>query len=394
MPELRFDGVDGPKVAIAHDYLTQRGGAEKVVLSMSRAFPDAPIYTLLYDAANTYPEFADRDIRVSPLNRVALLRKHHRAALPVLPWAAGAMFVDADVVVTSSSGWAHGFRTNGRKLVHCHTPAHWLYALDHYLKPDGDRFKRAVLKIGSPMLKSWDQGAAETVDRYLAVSTAIKDRIRTAYGIDAGVLHSPVAMNPHAEVDPVPALQPWMSDGAEPFYLCVSRLMAYKNVDAVVGAFARSGRRLVVVGHGPEAARIERMKTDNVMLLSALTDEQMAWLYRSCRALVAASYEDFGLTPIEAAVSGRPSVVLRWGGFLDTVVDGVTGMFFDSPDADSIAAALDRFEATRFDPDALRAHAQRFTEQRYAQALYEAIDELAADTGSHLPTSGTPPARR
>lgn len=378
-PPHRYDGVDGPRVAIAHDYLTQRGGAEKVVLSMSKAFPDAPIYTLLYDPEGTYPEFADRDIRVSPLNRVSVLRKHHRAALPVLPFAANAMFVDADVVVTSSSGWAHGFKTDGRKLVHCHTPAHWLYAKEHYLKPDGDLLKRAALAVGSPLLTRWDQRAAGTVDRYLAVSTAIKARIKTAYGIDAGVLPSPIAMKPHAAAEPVPELRDWVTDGqpAAPFYLCVSRLMAYKNVDAVVGAFADTDRRLVVVGHGPEAAHLERMKTPNVTMLSALTDGQMAWLYQSCRALIAASYEDFGLTPIEAAVSGKPAVVLRWGGFLDTVVEGATGVFFDRPAPDAIADALDRFEACEFDPDKLRAHAERFTEQRYAESLYAAVDELA-----------------
>lgn len=384
-PPHRYDGSDGPRVAIAHDYLTQRGGAEKVVLSMSKAFPDAPIYTLLYDPEGTYPEFADRDIRVSPLNRVSAFRKHHRAALPVLPFAASAMFVDADVVVTSSSGWAHGFRTNGVKLVHCHTPAHWLYAREHYLKPDGDLLKRAALKVGSPLLKSWDRRAASSVDRYLAVSTAIKHRIRDAYGIDADVLPSPIAMKPHTASEPVPELQDWATDGGAPFYLCVSRLMAYKNVDAVVGAFADTDRRLVVVGHGPEATRIERMKTPNVRMLSALTDGQMAWLYQSCRALIAASYEDFGLTPIEAAVSGRPAVVLRWGGFLDTVIEGTTGMFFDRPAADSIAEALDRFEACEFDPDKLRSHAQRFTEQRYAESLYAAVDALTAQQNPDRP---------
>lgn len=384
-PPHRYDGSDGPRVAIAHDYLTQRGGAEKVVLSMSKAFPDAPIYTLLYDPEGTYPEFADRDIRVSPLNRVSAFRKHHRAALPVLPFAASAMFVDADVVVTSSSGWAHGFRTNGVKLVHCHTPAHWLYAREHYLKPDGDLLKRAALKVGSPLLKSWDRRAASSVDRYLAVSTAIKHRIRDAYEIDADVLPSPIAMKPHTASEPVPELQDWATDGGAPFYLCVSRLMAYKNVDAVVGAFADTDRRLVVVGHGPEATRIERMKTPNVRMLSALTDGQMAWLYQSCRALIAASYEDFGLTPIEAAVSGRPAVVLRWGGFLDTVIEGTTGMFFDRPAADSIAEALDRFEACEFDPDKLRSHAQRFTEQRYAESLYAAVDALTAQQNPDRP---------
>ena len=375
--QRRYDGVDGPRVAIAHDYLTQRGGAEKVVLSMSRAFPDAPIYTQLYDPAGTYPEFADRDVRVSPLNRVALFRKHHRAALPILPAVASSMFVDADVVVTSSSGWAHGFRTNGAKLVHCHTPAHWLYTPDMYLKDDGDRLKRALLKVSSPSLKAWDRRAALSCDRYLAVSTMIKGRIKDAYGVDADVLPSPVAMRTDVDVAPVPAVVPWAA-GDQPFYLCVSRLLPYKNVDKVVRAFAGSDRKLVVVGRGPEAGNIAQIATPNVMMLSDLTDAQMAWLYQSCRALIAASYEDYGLTPIEAAVWGKPAVALRWGGFLDTVLDGVTGTFFDEPQADSIAAALDRFDVQSYDSDVIRKHADQFTEQRYAERLYEAVDELAA----------------
>ena len=149
----RYDGVDGPRVAIAHDYLTQRGGAEKVVLSMSRAFPNAPIYTMLYDPGNTYPEFADLDVRVSKFNMVAPLRKNHRAALPVLPAVANSMFIDADVVVTSSSGWAHGFRTNGRKLVHCHSPARWLYLPEMYLGDDSSVVKRAGLAVTTPYLR-------------------------------------------------------------------------------------------------------------------------------------------------------------------------------------------------------------------------------------------------
>ncbi len=370
-----YDGVDGPRVVIAHDYLTQRGGAEKVVLSMSKAFPDAPIYTLLYDPAGTYPEFADRDVRVSPLNRIGFFRKNHRAALPLLPAVSSSMFVDADVVVTSSSGWAHGFRTDGVKLVHCHTPAHWLYTPQMYLKDEGDQLKRGLLKVAGPALRAWDRRAARTVDRYLAVSTMIKDRIKDAYDIEADVLPSPVAMSTDVEVAPVPAVADW-AGGEEPFYLCVSRLLPYKNVDKVVRAFAGTDRRLVVVGRGPEAGHIESIRTPNVALLSDLTDAQMAWLYRSCRALIAASYEDYGLTPIEAAVWGKPAVVLRWGGFLDTVIDAVTGTFFDEAQADSIAAALDHFATQSFDPEVIRKHADQFTEQRYAERLYRAVDEL------------------
>jgi glycosyltransferase involved in cell wall biosynthesis len=375
----RYDGIDGPRVAIAHDYLTQRGGAEKVVLSMSRAFPFAPIYTLLYEPTTTYPEFAERDIRVSRLNRFAPLRKNHRAALPVLPVAARSVFIDADVVVTSSSGWAHGFRTSGRKLVHCHSPARWLYLPEQYLG-DSSVLKRAALRGSSPYLRSWDRRAALSCDRYLAVSSEIQSRIADVYGIEADVLPSPVAMTRSDRLEPVPEVQRWLrtDEPENAFYLCVSRLLPYKNVDAIVRAFSGTDRRLVVVGRGPQADALQRMKTPNVLIVSDLTDAQMAWLYRSCRALIAASYEDYGLTPIEAGVWGRPSVVLRWGGFLDTVEEGVTGVYFDQPEPAEIADALDRFEETSFDPDKIARHTEQFTEAGFAQALYTAVDELAS----------------
>ena len=133
----------------------------------------------------------------------------------------------------------------------------------------------------------------------------------------------------------------------------------------------------MVVGPRPEASA-SRLKTPNVLMLSDLTDAQMAWLYKPCRALVAASYEDFGLTPIEAGVWGRPTVALRWGGFLDTVEEGVTGVYFDRPEPASIAGALDRFETMAFDPDTIRHHVEQFTEERYAEKLYAAVDDLAA----------------
>lgn len=381
-PVGSYNGVDGPRVAIAHDYLTQRGGAEKVVLSMSRAFPDAPIYTLLYDPPNTYPEFADRDIRVSRLNSLGVFRKHHRAALPILPFAANSMHIDADVVLTSSSGWAHGFQTNGRKLVHCHSPARWLYLSDMYLGEDSGLLKRTLLAATSGRLRAWDRRAALSCDRYMAVSTVVQGRIADAYGISADVLFSPVAMSRSSTTEPIPELLQWLSadgesDPDEAFYLCVSRLLPYKNVDAVVGAFAGRSERLVVVGRGPDAERIAAAKTPNVLMLSDLTDGQMTWLYQHCRALMAASHEDYGLTPIEAGVWGKPSIVLRWGGFLDTVDEGITGMYFDEPEAAAIADALDRFATSYFDPDKVRRHFDQFTEERYAEFLYGAVDELA-----------------
>nr|WP_163807424.1 glycosyltransferase [Mycolicibacterium anyangense] len=365
-------------VAIAHDYLTQRGGAEKVVLAISRAFPEAPIYTLLYEPEGTYPEFADRDIRVSPLNRVGPLRRHHRAALPVLPFAAQAMTVDADLVITSSSGWAHGFRTTGEKLVYCYSPARWLYASDMYLGEGAGVMKRAVLAALGPYLKRWDKRAALSCQRYVAISSVTQTRIRDAYGIDAPVLPAPVAMTGAERATTIDDVTDWLArsgaqrpDGA--FYLCVSRLLPYKNVDQVVRAFADLDRRLIVVGRGPEAERIRALAPANVLMLEGLSDSEMVWLYQNCRAVVAASYEDYGLTPIEAGVWGRPSIVLRWGGFVDTVIDGGTGVFFDRPEASEIARAVRLLESSRFDEGEIRGAMERFSEARFIDGLRSEI---------------------
>ena len=370
----KYDGVDGPRVAIAHDYLTQLGGAEKIVLSMSRAFPDAPIYTMLYDPETTYPEFAERDVRVSAANKFAPLRKHHRAGLPIFPLIAQSVFIDADVVLTSTSGWAHGFRTNGRKLIYCYSPARWLYLSDKYLGEESSLAKRAGLALTRPYLKAWDRRQALAADKYYAISTLIKGRIADIYGIDSEVMFAPVAMSQSYTTEPIAELE----SSGEGFYLVVSRLLPYKNVDVIVRAFAGTDRRLVVVGKGPDDERLREMKTPNVLMLSDLTDGQMAWLYKNCRALLAASYEDYGLTPIEAGVWGRPSVALRFGGFLDTIDEGVTGMYFDEPEPRAIADALDRFEAATFDADNIRRHVEQFTEDVFTQKLHTAVDKLAA----------------
>jgi len=380
-------GQDGPRVAIAHDYLTQLGGAEKTVLNMSKAFPDAPIYTMLYDPDATFPEFRDLDVRTSAVNKVRPLRQHHRAALPILPFIARSVFIDADVVLTSSSGWAHGFRTNGRKLVYCHSPARWLYQAETYLGDHGNRLARAGLRATSRYLRAWDLSSALNSDRYLANSTQIKGRIHDAYGIDADVVFPPVSMSVADSVEPIAEVLDWLGgeaaadspDGS--FYLVVSRLLPYKNVDAIVGSFAGTDRRLVVVGRGPQAERLRAMKPDNVVMLSDLSDGALAWLYKNCQAIIAASYEDYGLTPLEAGVWGRPAIALRFGGFLDTIHEDVSGMYFEEPTSDAIYQALDRFESMKFDPDKVRNHIQQFSQEAFSEKLHSAVGDLAARAG-------------
>jgi glycosyltransferase involved in cell wall biosynthesis len=359
------------EVALVHDYLTQRGGAERVVLSMVAAFPGAPIHTSLYDPDATFPQFAALDVRPFPLNRVGRLRAHHRLALPVLAPAFSRLSVDAEVTICSSSGWAHGARVSGRKVVYCYTPARWLYQPDRYLG-GASRGSAAVLSALAPALKRWDHRAAATADRYLVISRAVRARVRDLYGIEAEILHPPVDLDTDGPAQPVPGLEPG-------FFLCVSRLLPYKNVEAVVAAFGRlPERRLVVVGSGPLAASITAGAPPNVSMAGQVDDAALRWLYRSAAGLVAASHEDFGLTPVEAAAFGKPAAALRWGGFLDTTVEGTTGVFFDEPEPEAIARSIEQLAATAWDADRLRDHADRFSGERFTTRLQQVVDEERA----------------
>lgn len=362
-------GLTRPRVAIAHDYLTQRGGAERVVLEMARAFPDATIHTTLYDPETTFPEFRDHDIRVSPLNRVGLLRRNHRAALPFLAFASSRLRIDADLVIASTSGWAHGFPTTGRKLVYCHAPARWLYQSERYLGSDPRRSPvgLALLALRAP-LRAWDQRAARTGDAYLANSNVVRERIRDAYGIDSEVLPPPFAVATTGEREPVPEAADW-TDG---FHLVVSRLMPYKNVDVVIEAFAGLPERLLVIGAGPLLDQLRTSAPDNVRIATNLSDAQMRWAYEHAVALVAASHEDFGLTPLEAGAFGKPTLALRAGGYLDTIAEGVNGIFFDEPTRNAIRDAVRLAGARAWDPATIRQHADGFSPARFAERILHA----------------------
>jgi glycosyltransferase involved in cell wall biosynthesis len=374
-----------PTVAIAHDYLTQRGGAERVVLAMLRAFPEATVYTTLYDPNGTYPEFKDVRIVTSPLNRFRFLRKNHRAALPLLAWAARRMRIDADVLLVSSSGWAHGFPTSGYKLVYCHAPARWLYQTDTYLGYSAMRSpKGAVVTALKPWLRRWDRRAAVTADRYLTNSTVVRQRVLQTYGIDATVLPAPHGIT-DGHLEPIPEVAGWSS-----YYLVVSRLLPYKNVDAVIAAFAEMpDERLLVVGAGPEEDRLRRIAPSNVRLAKQLTDAQMRWAYAHSTALVAPSIEDYGLTPLEAGAFGRPTVALRGGGYLDTVAEGLSGLFFDAATPEAIRSAVRTAYEHSWDEVAIGVHVEQFGEQQFRAALQGAVAELlpAPALSSGLPSA-------
>jgi glycosyltransferase involved in cell wall biosynthesis len=355
-------------IALVHDYLTQRGGAERVVLSMTRAFPEAPIYTSLYEPSRTFPEFLNARVVPTALNHVAPLRHHHRLALPLLATTFDRLRVDADVALCSSSGWAHGASVTGRKVVYCHTPARWLYQTSTYL----GRGRSAALAPVRPLLRSWDRRAAATADRYLVNSRAVQQRVWDAYGVDSDVVPPPPSLHPAGPMAPPPGV----TDGG--FLLCVSRLIRYKNVGAVVAAFRYlPDLELVVAGTGREERSLRAHAPPNVRFVGTVDDEQLRWLYAHAQGVVSASREDFGLTPLEAAGFGVPSAVLRWGGFLDTVVEGETGYFFEEPHAPLIASTVRRLVVNRPPAARLLEKADEFSEETFIRRITDVARSVA-----------------
>ena len=363
------------RIAIAHDYLTQKGGAERVVLALHRMWPDAPIYTTFYDPEGTFPEFKDAHIVTSPLNRVGLLRKDPRRALPLLPLASSLMHVKEPIAVVSTSGWAHGFRYDGATLVYCHTPARWVYLLDDYLGEEGrNSIKGRIARVLRPGLQMWDRAAVRRRSRYVANSTVVKERIEDVYGLEGvDLVFPPHSVSTEGPQESIPGAERLAEDG---FLLSVARLMPYKHVDVAIEAAARSGRPLVVIGKGPEEARLRTMAGEDVVFGQDLTDAQLRWAYVHATALIAASHEDFGITPLEASAWGVPTVALRAGGYLDTIVEGVNGVFVEEPNVDAVAAGVERMLAADWDRDAVRGHADRFSEEAFARQIRALVAEL------------------
>jgi glycosyltransferase involved in cell wall biosynthesis len=361
-------------VAIVHDYLTQQGGAERVVLALMRAFPDAELHTSLYNPSATFPEFRRYTVRTMPINTLPPLRRHHRAALPLLAPSFSSYRVDADLVICSSSGWAHGVRAKGRKVVYCHAPARWLYQSDLYLalgnRVTGGRRTavRAALGVLKRPLMSWDGRAAQTAAMYIVNSRKVQRQVHELYGIDAHVIAPPVPTLAGLPEAPIPGIEPG-------FLLCVSRLLPYKNVDVLLKSMSLlRGHRLVIAGAGPEESRLRALSPPNAKLVGNIGDDQLAWLYHNCRALIAPSYEDFGLAPIEAAAFGKPSVALAWGGFLETIRDGELGVLFEDATPESLAEAVQKVSALEGNAEKIVQHSKAYSEPVFASRFRKLVD--------------------
>ncbi len=350
------------RFAIVHDHLVQRGGAERVVASMSRLL-NATVYTSLYDPERTYPVVDGVQVQTLWLNRLTPFRRNHRWAFPLLVPCFLSARPTADTTILSTIGWAHFARPRGRSVAYWYAPARWLYHSDVYV---GHGWKGRIIRLLAPGLRWADRRAVARVDTHLAISADVANRLRAIYGINAAVVHPPVTFSGSpTQVSGLP----------DRFHLAVSRFMRYKNLDVLLAAYAqRPDLHLVVAGDGPDGNRLRAMAPPNVHFVGVVSDDELAWLYEQCSCLVTAAFEDFGLTPLEAAGFGRPTAALRAHGFLDTILPGRTGVFIEQVSSAAVLAALDEIERIHWEPSVLRNHARQFSEEAFRRRLFAALD--------------------
>src|SRR5436305_1352195 len=361
-----------PRVALVHDFLLDLRGAERVFLEMCEIWPDAPVYTAVYDEEGTEGRFAHRDVRTTFLERLRPNSRTFRGLLPFYPAAIESLDLsEFDVVVSSSSAWAHAVICEGgtAHVCYCHNPFRYAWNdRDRTLGERRDPITRAALRTLFHRWRQWDWIAAQRVDSYLANSRTTQARIRAYFGRDSRVVYPPVDV---ARFSP---------GKAGDHYMVLSELMPHKRIDLAVEAFNRLRLPLVVAGDGPDARRLRRMAGRTVKFVGRVSDAEVARLLESCRALVVTAVEEFGIAAVEAQAAGRPVISVGAGGALETVVEDVTGCFWNGG-ADELAAAVAGFDDAAVDAAACVESARRFDVAAFRRALPREVERAAARLG-------------
>jgi glycosyltransferase involved in cell wall biosynthesis len=358
-----------PRIALVHDFLLDLRGAERVFAAICDTWPDADVFTAVYDERGTEGRFAARHPRTSFLQRLRPTARTFRPLLPFYPHAIESLDLGGyDIVVSSSSAWAHGVLVDpdAVHVCYCHNPFRYAWSEREATLAGASPLTRAPLRVLLNRWRQWDWIAAQRVDRYVANSGLTAARVRRFLGRESTVLHPPVELG---RFRPVPREQ------VGEHYLVLAELMAHKRIDVAVRAFNALRRRLVVVGDGPESRRLRRLAGPNVTFAGRASDERVAELLRTARALVVTASEEFGIAVVEALASGRPVIALGSGGVLESVAEGETGALYAESTPEALAAAVAAFDPMAIDPAACVAAAQRFGTTRFQAALRGIVAE-------------------
>lgn len=360
------------KTAIVHDFFVAEGGGERVAIELARMLPGATVHTSFFDAARFGDRIDPARVRTWPLQRVLGPTRGFRQLLPLYPiWFSLLDLRDADLVISSSVAFAKAVRTRPDALhvSYVHTPIRYAWDLDRYLA--GSSYPapaRLAARTIRPILQRWDRLTARRPNVLVANSETVRDRIRRLWGRDAEVIHPPV------DVDEIPP-----SSRDDGFLLVAARMLAYRRLDLAVAAATRLGRELVVAGDGPEASRLRSLAGPTVRFTGHIDRPTLVDLFGRCHAYVVPGVEDFGIAPVEATAAGKPVVAFRSGGATETVVEGVTGVFFDRQEVSALVEALERLDSTTFDPARIRAHAEEFSAEVFRRRWTELLARLGVD---------------
>ncbi|MFH1162427.1 MAG: glycosyltransferase [Candidatus Jorgensenbacteria bacterium] len=358
------------RVAILHDYLNQFGGAERVLEVILELFPDADLYTLLYDEGKTKGLFAGRVTKTSFLD-LPFIRSHHRAFIPFMPFAAKLLRSRKnpyDLVISSAAGYGKGINVNGSYHVcYCHSPLRYAWEID-YLKDlpfSPGPLSRGSLRPIARWLARWDYTAAQSVNLFVANSEHIARKINAYYGRESTVVFPPVDTK---------LFYPEPRASVSDYYLMVGRLLYYKRFDLGIQAFNRLRKPLLVIGAGPE---MEKLKTLNhspyTTFLSDVSDGDLRKYYTHAKAFIFPQIEDFGLVAAEAQACGTPVIAYREGGAPEIVIEGRTGVLFGKQTVEALMDAVGAFEKLKWNRAAIAKSAQRFSKETFKRRFCEVL---------------------
>lgn len=376
----RTENFSDLKVAIVHYWLVGMRGGERVLEELCHLFPQADIYTHAAKPENLSENILRHRITETFIARLPGGRKHYQKYLPLMPYALEALDLRGyDLVISSESGPAKGVITDPdcTHVCYCHSPMRYIWDQYHIYKGMAGKLTKAFMPHIAHHMRIWDQSSAARVDRIVANSKFVSRRIEKSWGRKSTVVHPPVDLD---------EFLPQFGTNPEDFYLYVGEIASYKRVDMLVDAFNESGRKLVIIGTGSERKNLIARAKPNITFLGRASFDVMKSHYAKCRALIFPGIEDFGIVPLEAMASGRPVIAFGRGGAKETILDGITGMFFYEPSALALNAAISKFEEDKsndIDQVAMRQHVLKFSKQRFRDEISFEISAALSETAKY-----------
>lgn len=368
---------ENSRIALVHDYFIQMGGAERVAEELHKLFPKAPMFTTV-DKRRKFPkEVNGATVNTSWMQNLPGIKKKFRHYFALYPLAVETFdFSEFDLIVSSSSGYAKGVhkRPDAVHVCYCHTPMRWVWRYKNYAARERFGFGvKQILPFFMAGLKRWDLRASQQPDHYIVNSKVVANRVKEIYKRDATVIPPPVDVSRFSAKN---------GEKEEDFYLILSRLISYKRLDLAIEACQKMRRRLVVIGDGPDRKRLEKLGNKYTKFLGRQPDDVVVKYANRCRALLFPGEEDFGITPLELNAAGKPIIAFHKGGALETVLEGITGVFFFEQTADSMAEAIREMESKHWNKKALRRHARSFDKAVFADRILEFLSQVAPSSCS------------